>query len=92
MTPEDLMRSNLIAIAQRFADAKGWSLSTVSKKIHGKQDFLENYFAGKVNPRIDTYFSMIGKLRASWPRGTEWPKTAPIPKLGKKVDQRLAAA
>lgn len=92
MKPEDLMRTNLIAIAQRYAEAKKWSLATVSKEIHGNQAFLSEYLAGQMSPRVDTYFAMIAKFRAKWPRGVEWPKTAPIPKLGKKVDLGRAAA
>ena len=92
MNPEDLMRQNLIAIAQTYATAKGWSLATVSKQIHGNQAFLAEYLAGRMSPTLRTYFAMVEKLRANWPRGVEWPKTAAIPKLGKKVDIRLAAA
>jgi hypothetical protein len=89
---EDLMRQNLIVIAQTYANAKGWSLTTVSKQIHGNQKFLAEYFAGQMSPTVRTYFLMIERLRANWPRGTAWPKTAPLPKLGKKVDTRRAAA
>lgn len=92
MSPEDLMRNNLIAIAQRYADARGWSLATVSKEIHGNQAFFAQYLAGRMSPRLDTYFAMIEKFRARWPRGAKWPSTAPIPKLGKNVPERRAAA
>jgi len=92
MTAEDLMRANLIALAQTFATAKGWSLATVSKQIHGNQAFLSEYFAGRMAPRVDTYFTMIDRLRAEWPKGTKWPVTASIPKLGKKVENQRAAA
>lgn len=92
MAPEDLMRTNLIALAQTYASAKGWSLATVSKQIHGNQAFLGEYLAGRMSPTVRTYFSMIEKLRRNWPRGTPWPKTAGIPKLGKKVETVKAAA
>jgi hypothetical protein len=70
------MRTNLIALAQRYAEAKGWSLATVSKEIHGNQAFLGAYLAGEMAPRIDTYFSMVEKLRANWPREPlAWEKT-----------------
>lgn len=92
MSPEDLMRNNLIALAQTYASAKGWSLATVSKEIHGNQAFLAEYLAGRMSPTIRTYFAMVEKLRAKMPRGTKWPKTAPLPKLGKKVETVRAAA
>lgn len=90
--PEDTMRQNLIAIAQAYASAKGWSLSTVSKKIHGNQAFLAQYLAGKMSPGVDTYFAMVDRMRVDWPKGTAWPRTVGIPKLGKKVETARAAA
>jgi hypothetical protein len=75
MTSEELMRANLIALAQRYAEAKGWSLATVSKEIHGNQAFLNAYLAGEMAPRVDTYFSMVEKLRANWPKeALAWAK------------------
>lgn len=88
---EKLMRQNLIVLAQRYAEAKKWSLSTVSKQIHGNQAFLEKYLRGEVAPTTETYFKMVNRLRINWPAGTEWPKTSPMPKLGKKVDEDFDA-
>ena len=86
---EKLMRANLIVIAQAYATAKGWSLSTVSKEIHGNQAFLEKFLAGEVSTTIGKYFAMIDQLRKNWPAGVKWPQTSAIPKLGKKVDKTL---
>jgi len=92
MTPEELMRANLIVLAQTYAQAKKLSLATVSKEIHGNQAFFAEYLAGKMSPTVRTYFLMIDKLRVKWPRGVKWPKTASIPKLGKKVERARVAA
>ncbi len=95
MQPEDLMRQNLIVIAQTYATAKGWSLATTSKQIHGNQAFLGEYLAGRMSPTMRTYFGMIEKLRLNWPVDAKWPETSAIPapasNLGKKVHKRAAA-
>ncbi len=90
MTPEEIMRNNLFVIAQTYATAKNQAMTTVSKNIHGNQNFLAQYLAGEVAPTVKTYFTMVNRFRARWPRGTPWPKTAPIPKLGRKVDPGFA--
>ncbi len=81
-----------MALATVFADATGWSLATISKKIHGKSNFFEQYGAGKQTTRISHYYEMVDRFRAEWPTGTPWPQTQPIQKLGKKVDKGLANA
>jgi hypothetical protein len=84
---EEIMRQNLMVLAQTYANARGWALATVSKEIHGNHQFLERYLAGEMSTTIKTYFLMVNRMRAKWPRGTPWPRTAPVPKLGKKVDK-----
>lgn len=86
------MRENLLVLAQTFATANGWSLSTVSKQIHGNQAFLAEYLAGEVSTTIKTYYLMVNRLRSKWPPKTAWPKTSPISKLGKKVDKGFVDA
>lgn len=73
------MRDNLLVLAQTFATAKGWSLVTVSKKIHGNQRFLAEFTEGTVSTRIETYFLMIERLREMWPPGLAWPQLRDIP-------------
>jgi hypothetical protein len=80
---EDLMRNNLFVLAQRYATGHGLELTTVSKKIHGNQRFLEKFLAGQVSCTIRMYFRMVDTIRATWPKGTEWPETRPIPHLAK---------
>ena len=60
---EQIMRENLLVIAQTYADAKGWSLATVSKQIHGNQSFLTEFMAGNVSCGIGTYEQMLDRLR-----------------------------
>lgn len=84
---EKIMRENLLVLAQTFATANGWSLSTVSKQIHGNQAFLAKFLEGEISTTIRTYDQMVDRLRRNWPKKTKWPKTRAIPKLGKNIDQ-----
>jgi hypothetical protein len=83
---EQTMRQNLFVIAQAYAEATGLSITTVSKKIHGNGDFFAGFLAGTLSCGVDTYFNLVNRFRARWPKNTPWPKTAGIPKLGKKLD------
>lgn len=87
---DQIMRENIFVIAQTFANAKGLSLTTVSKKIHGNGEFFARFMAGEISTGIDTYFTMIDKFRAEWPRGTEWPRTAEIPAPRRKEHRKSA--
>lgn len=89
---EEIMRQNLMVIAQTFATANGWSLSTVSKQIHGNQAFLAKFLEGEISTTLKTYDLMVNRLRARWPKKTPWPQTVAIPKLGKKVDKGFTDA
>ena len=84
---EETMRQNLLVLAQTYATAKGLALTTVSKQIHGRDDFLTLYLKGQMSPTVRTYHLVLNRLRSRWPRGTRWPQTRSIPKLGKKVDK-----
>lgn len=84
----EIMRQNLLVIAQTFATASRLSLTTVSKQIHGSGEFFAGYAAGEVSCGVDTYFAMVNRFRLRWPdlaEKTPWPKTSPMGKLGKNV-------
>ncbi len=76
---EQIMRDNLLVLAQTYANAKGWALTTVSKQIHGNQHFLEGFVAGEISVTVKTYHGMIDKFRSDWPPGAKWPITRDIP-------------
>ena len=80
---EDIMRHNLFVLAQTYATGHGRSLTTVSKRIHGNQRFLEKFLDGRVSTTLRMYFHMVDKLRRDWPTGVKWPLTRPVPKLGR---------
>lgn len=77
---EQIMRENLFVIAQTFATERELALTTVSKKIHGNQNFLDKYIRGEISTTLRIYFLMIERLRAEWPAGLEWPETREIPR------------
>lgn len=83
---EQLMRENLLVLAQTYATAKGWSLVTVSKKIHGNQRFLAEFTDGDVSTTLRTYYQMVDRLRADWPKGVKWPKLRDVPAPGQKAE------
>lgn len=89
--PERIMVENLLALAQAYASANGWSLATVSKRIHGNQAFLADFLEGNVSTSIKTYFQMVDKLRAEWPKGTAWPATREVPRLARTPGKTAAA-
>lgn len=91
-SPEELMRQNLIAMAQAYAHAKGWALATVSKEIHGNQAFLEGYLNGEMSPTTKKYFAMMKHLVSNMPESGRIPDLAFIHPLGKTVDNPAAAA
>lgn len=80
---EQIMRQNLFAIAQAYADATGFAITTVSKKIHGNGEFFEGFLVGRISCGIDTYFAIVDKFRDRWPTGAKWPQTLPVPKLSR---------
>ncbi len=92
MNNEDIMRTNLVRLAKAFAKARGLSMATVSKKIHGKSDFFEQYEAKRQTTRINHYWMMVNKFRAIWPPDVKWPDTLPITELGKTMDAGYADA
>lgn len=85
------MRANLLVLAQTYADAKGWQLTTVSKQIHGNQYFFRDFIAGEISTTLKTYFQMIDKLRLNWPVGLKWPATRAIPHPSKVPHRTLPA-
>jgi hypothetical protein len=84
---DSIMRENLMALANAYADATGLSLTTISKRIHGKQSFFAEYGAGKQTLRVNHYWYVIDRFREEWPDGTPWPKTRSIPPLVKSLDE-----
>lgn len=86
---EEIMRQNLLVLAQRYAEGRATArgrpaaLTTVSKKIHGNQKFLEKFLDGSVSTTIRMYFAMVEKLRKDWPEGVKWPETRPVPRLNR---------
>lgn len=71
-------RANLLTIATAYAAATGLSLSTVSKRIHGKQRFLEDLRDGRCTVSLENLGNLVKRFSGQWPVGAKWPKTKPV--------------
>lgn len=80
----DILRENLVTLAQTYATSRGIALTTLSQRMHGHRSFLRKYASGESSPKVDTYFDMVDWLRERWPPDLRWPKLRPIGGLGKK--------
>lgn len=69
------MRENLFVVAQAYADANGLAMTTVSKRFHGNQFFLERFIRGQVSTTVRKYYEMLERFREEWPAGAKWPVT-----------------
>ena len=77
---EKIMRDILKLLVDELVERTGYARSTISRQIHGKTTFLDDFFASKVTPtgrtvstQIYNYFGMIETLRTMWPEDAPWP-------------------
>lgn len=89
---EKAARKNLIAIAAAYGKARGWSLATVSKEVHGNSKFLAEFKAGKCSTTLAHFQTMLGKFWNLYRKaGLDWPEMSPIqmtpPPLNKRGDK-----
>ena len=68
-----LCRDNITTVARAYAQAKGVSLSAVSKEFYGKSSFLDGFGRGEVTVSVEKYGEMVERFAASWPDGAKWP-------------------
>jgi hypothetical protein len=71
---EQRCRDQLLALARGYAEAKGIALSTVARKFHGADFFLEEFERGNCTVTLRKYDEMIDALKANWPKGTKLPR------------------
>lgn len=71
---EQRCRDYLLLVARVYAGAKGLALTTVARKFHGADSFLEDFERGERSVTLRKYDEMIDALRADWPDGTKWPR------------------
>lgn len=88
---EKAARKNLLTIATVYAKARGWSLATVSKEVHGSSKFFDDFRKGNVSTTLAKMEQMLlefGRLYREG--GLSWPAMQPIlmtPPPNKKVEK-----
>lgn len=75
LTVEQVIRENLIAIADAYQKATGESDATVSKKFYGRGDFYKKLKAGICRISTRQVDAVKAKFSAKWPPKTAWPMT-----------------
>ena len=70
---ENFCRHWLLAVARKFAKARGLTIATVSRKAHGAAHFLEAFERGEISVTLSQYDKMMGFFEREWPDGTAWP-------------------
>lgn len=80
-TFESVCRDNLLALAGGYAEAKGLSLATVSRKFHGNQAFFSDFKKGDRSITLSKVAEMLNAIRKAWPPGTPKPKLRSVPMI-----------
>lgn len=93
---DKIMRDILKLLTDEFCARTGYSRGTVSHKIHGKANFLDDFFAGKISPNgksigpmLSHYFVMLDKLRNQWPEDAPWPNGEKMQRLLTQLVQEV---
>lgn len=80
---EQIIKENLLAIADAYAKATGFSIATISRQFHGNQAFLGDFKKGERSITVSKMEEMLAAFRAGWPPGAKWPPTRPI-RMGRR--------
>lgn len=70
---------NLLLVAERYSQATGLSLATVSTKTAGSGHFLRRLRDGETSCSIARYEQILARFRSRWPEGADWPAAVPYP-------------
>jgi hypothetical protein len=89
-TMETPIRDYLVDIAKQYAAINQWSISTVSRTLHGTDSFFQDFEAGKCSVTLRKADEMLrlfrygrkGKRKGGRNHGEcpPWPKSVPFPK------------
>ncbi len=77
MPDDDVLRSNLLALARCFAKATRTSLPAVSRRFYGNVGFFGSFAKKKTSITIDKYIAVVEAIRGAWPPEAEWPYLRP---------------
>lgn len=76
---ETACKETLLALASGYAKAEGLSMSTVSRRFHGNQAFLDDFKRGKCSVTLSKLDEMVLAITAAWPAGAKRPKVNGAP-------------
>src|SRR5262245_61571250 len=79
---EDVLRDYLLDIARAYAKATGYALTTVSRRFHGREYFLEEFAIGKTTITLRKYDEMVEAFESQWPRGVTFPQCTLVNRVG----------
>ena len=75
---EEELRSNLVLLTERFADATGLKASTVLARAANDARFLDRTAGGKTFT-IRVYDNALVWFADNWPPNANWPDAIPKP-------------
>lgn len=82
---ESELRSNLMACASAYADARSISLSTVGRLAAGDWRFFDRLDDEGKTFTARKYDEVIGWFSDRWPADAEWPPCVARPELSEEV-------
>jgi hypothetical protein len=75
-----VLRENVVAIAKKYAEAKGRTLALVSVEVYGNRHLLpaleKDHKHGSVTILI--LGLMLAYFRKNWPENVDWPFLPPV--------------
>ncbi len=84
-------RSQLIALASAYSEARGLSEARIATIIVNSGRFFADIRAGKTCT-VDTYLRVQGWFVANWPDGLDWPDGCDRPGTAPRIAERSERA
>lgn len=84
----EILRDNLLAIAETYGLAKGLSLDQVSKRFYGNVGCFRRFSHDDAAITTVKYYDMVDEFRKKWPDGVSWPRLRDIKRPQKPGTKR----
>ena len=81
------MRSNLIRLAQGYADARGIGLPTIGRLAAGDWRFFERIQDGAKTFTARKYDDVVAFFSVHWPGDAEWPGGIERPVVSRETEK-----
>ena len=76
---ESELRGHLVALAERYAQARSLELVTVARLAAGDWRFFERVNDGDSSFTVRKYDAIVAWFSANWPADLAWPQDVPRP-------------